>query len=125
MKGNIAFRVVVFPEAVSPDTNSDIPYSRQIQTYAATCEDIVPHWISCVIEIVSSANFLIVKDGPIIDTSSENMILIREPSSNAPSIIGLLSDTGRPIRSLIARKYLASKSLSLNRILEVTIPKTL
>ena len=31
-------------------------------------------------------------------------MLIREPSSRAPSMIGLLSETGRPILSDIARK---------------------
>ena len=70
--------------------------------YAATCVEIVPHLISWIMEIVSSANLRIVNDGPSMDTSSEKMMLIREPSSSAPSIIGLLSDTGRPIRSDIA-----------------------
>ena len=54
--------------------------------------------------MVSSANLRIVNDGPSIETSSEKMMLIREPSRSAPSIIGLLSDTGRPIRSDIERR---------------------
>ena len=45
-----------------------------------------------------------VNDGPSIETSSEKMMLIREPSSNTPSMMGLLSDTGRPMRSDMARK---------------------
>ncbi len=55
-------------------------------------------------EMVSSANFRMVNDGPSMDTSSEKMMLIRDPSSRAPSMIGLLSDTGRPMRSDIARR---------------------
>ena len=76
-------------------------------------------------EIVSSANLRIVNDGPSIETSSEKMMLIREPSSSAPSMIGLLSDTGLPIRSDIARRKRESISRSRNRMFEVTIPNTL
>ena len=125
MNGRIAFSVVVLPDAVSPLTRTDIPYSKQIQMYAACWALIVPHLISWTTEIVSSANFLIVNDGPSIDTSSENMMLIREPSKSAPSIIGLLSETGRPIRSDIARRYLARRSLSRNLMFDVTMPNTL
>ena len=39
-----------------------------------------------------------------IDTSSLKMMFIREPSRSAPSIIGLLSEAGRPIRSDIERR---------------------
>ena len=58
--------------------------------------------MSWTMEIVSSANFRMVNDGPSMDTSSEKMMLIREPSSRAPSMMGLLSDTGRPMRSDMA-----------------------
>ena len=52
-------------------------------------------------------------------------MLILDPSSRAPSTIGLLSDTGLPILSDIDLRYLVRSSWSLNAIFDVSIGKTL
>jgi hypothetical protein len=44
----MAFKVVVFPDAVSPQTNKLRPYCRQSHKYAAIPELIVPQLMSCV-----------------------------------------------------------------------------
>ena len=70
MNGSTAFSVVVFPEAVSPETSMDIPDSSPSQMYAAIWAESVFHLINWIMDMVSSANFLIVNEEPWIDTSS-------------------------------------------------------
>ena len=53
------------------------------------------------------------------------MMFILDPSRRAPSTIGLLSETGLPIRSDIDLRYLVSSSWSLNAMFDVSIGNTL
>ena len=71
MNGRLAFKVVVFPLAVSPHTNILRPFSRASHRYAPICALKVPHLMSWVTEMGTALNFLMVKLGPRTLTSSE------------------------------------------------------
>ena len=58
----------------------------------------------------TALNFLMVKLGPRTLTSSEYIILIRDPSGSAPSAMGLEMLTGLPMRSAMRSTYLSSSS---------------
>src|SRR6056297_2149462 len=71
MYERMAFSVVVFPDAVSPTTNTVCSFSKQSQRYAASSGESVPQLVIWLIDSVTASPCRIVSEEPFRDTSSE------------------------------------------------------
>ena len=125
MKVRHPLRVVVFPDAVSPETMMDIPFSMQSHRYAAISGDSVPNWTRATNVRGVSVNLRMVKEDPCLEMSSEYMMFTREPSGMAPSTMGTASDTGLPMRSAMFLMYSWSSNSVVNLIDVSNIPNIL
>ena len=70
MNDMMLFSVVVFPEAVSPTTNTVCSFSRQSHRYAASSGDSVPQFVIWLTDSGTSLPCRIVRLGPFRLTSS-------------------------------------------------------
>jgi len=71
MNDMIALSVVVFPEAVSPTTNTVHSFSSAIQRYAHSSGDSVPHLVIWNVDSGTSSPWRIVSEEPFSEMSSE------------------------------------------------------
>ena len=86
-KNNIA-NEVVFPEAVPPTNNMDMPYCIASQKKAICIEENVLNSSKSTGVNGSSLNRRIVNVEPLVETSLPRVITIREPSINVASRSG-------------------------------------
>ncbi len=98
MKSEIAFKAVVFPDAVPPAKIADFPFSTASQMYAIESGAKVCHSIRSVGVIGSSLNLRMVNVDPWAVTSVPRVIWIREPSCMVASRIGSAMEIYFPAR---------------------------
>ncbi len=83
-----AFRNVVFPAAVLPETRTDRLYWSKTHRNANSSLETEPYLINSIGDIGSRLNFLIVNVDPFFVTSVPSVRLILDPSGSDASVIG-------------------------------------
>ncbi len=120
MKERIAFRVVVFPEAVPPTIKMFCPTSSACQIYAAMSALIVPSLIRSIGVNGSFLNLLMVNVDPFFVTSLPSVAWILEPSGSEQSTMGTAMEMCFPERCTINLTK-SSKSCSVSKIMLVAM----
>ncbi len=98
IKIHIAFRVVVFPDAVPPTKSIGTSFWKATQRYAPISEESVLKAMMSQGENGSSLNRRIQNAEPRVDTSRPNFITILEPSISVASSNGSATEICLPQR---------------------------